>query len=87
MDWLIDTNAPVSPARKFRGGDAYKATGRSLLMFERVPILAATTGGAGAADLPASEPADSSPSRAEAKQPLREDGGASSSDAATSPSL
>ena len=51
---LIDTNAPVSPARKFRGGDAYKATGRSLLMFERVPILAATTGGAGAADLPAS---------------------------------
>ena len=51
--WLIDTNAPVSPARKFRGGDAYKATGRSLLMFERVPILAATTGGAGAADLPA----------------------------------
>src|SRR5208337_5401207 len=46
---LIDTNAPVSPARKFRGGDAYKATGRSLLMFERVPILTATTGGAGRA--------------------------------------
>ncbi len=59
---LIDTNALELQARKFKGGAVYKATGRSLLMFERVPIRAATTGSAGAAELPASEPADTSPS-------------------------
>ena len=34
---LIDTNDPDLPARKFRIGATYKVTGRSLLLFERVP--------------------------------------------------
>jgi glycogen operon protein len=37
---LIDTNAPGLPPRKFRGGAAYKAAGRSLLMFERMAVEA-----------------------------------------------
>jgi hypothetical protein len=35
---LIDTIAPVLPAGKFRGGAAYKVTGRSLLLFERLAV-------------------------------------------------
>ena len=37
---LIDTNAPVLPAGKFRGGAVYKVTGRSLLLFERLAVEA-----------------------------------------------
>jgi hypothetical protein len=37
---LIDTNAPVLSAGKFRGGAAYKVTGRSLLLFERLAVEA-----------------------------------------------
>ena len=35
---LIDTNDPELPPRRFRLGAVYEVTGRSLLLFERVPV-------------------------------------------------
>ena len=36
---LIDTNDPALPARRFRIGVSYLVTGRSLLLFERAPLV------------------------------------------------
>ena len=41
---LIDTNHPESPARKFRIGAEQEVAGRSLMVYERVPIRRRTRG-------------------------------------------